>query len=527
MPDGPALPDEHRRATLDAQHHDAEYGPPIDEWGPIGDELDDVPWGHLGNAPSMPLVHGHALGGGRAQAAEDECVREPPGPAHMPSTRDGQQAAGDDSDDSDAGIKKRERADADDVVAAKRAREGAQDEEMVAEDGPAPWWMTTWQPHGTGFVTRLVSMGSDEARTQSATAVVEKEMANMLTKGVFDPTEICDWSVVSAQHPEALVGNTKMILGVKNSELPPEQWAYKGRMVFMGNNIRGAAGHRVLDTTEGLYGTPVGLTTGRLVMAVALLRDWAVEVGDVEGAYMVAKIGGPPVYVRLTPALWAAPGARAEEVKAARDPCLRVCKAMYGLPRAGFDWFAHCDEVMMTLVWQRHHGVDSVYSKPDAILAVYVDDMLLAGTPHARRREWAALRDVLKMRGEPEALSRFLGVKYSLRTTGTHTRVLQAKQAEYVRSVVARYDDVAPFPAGKHAAPAVHRRVVSEERGGRADDCRSFVGALMYIVRATRPDATHAVNRLARNVTNWTKTDDADLEHVVGYLGTTADFGLE
>ena len=57
-------------------------------------------------------------------------------------------------------------------------------------------------------------------------------------------------------------------------------------------------------------------------------------------------------------------------------------------------------------------------------------------------------------------------------------------------------------------------------------DCRSFVGALMYIVRATRPDATYAVNRLARNVTQWAKTDDADLEHVVGYLSATADLGL-
>ena len=398
---------------------------------------------------------------------------------------------------------------------------------MEMDSERAPWLETTWQPGRTGaMVTRMVPMGCDEARTDDARAAVEKEMQNMLQKGVFDPSPIYDWDAVRKSEPGAMVGKAKMILGVKNSEMPQTHWAYKGRLVFMGNNIRSAAGYRVDDTTEGLHGTPVGLALARMVLAVALLRDWAVQVGDVEGAYLCADLRGPPVYLRLTQALWGASGARRQAVAAKKDPCVRVRKAMYGLPRAGFDWFSHCDQVLLGLGWQRHKGIDSVCQKTDAILAVYVDDLLLAGTPHARRREWASIRKVLKMRGDPEDLSRFLGIGYKAKVAGMHTRELRASQQEYVESVVQRYDSVAAHPAGNHYAPSVNRKLRCVDPGDRADDCRSFIGALMYITRATRPDTTHAVNRLARDVTRWGRTNDADLGHLLGYLRATSDYGL-
>ena len=106
----------------------------------------------------------------------------------------------------------------------------------------------------------------------------------------------------------------------------------------------------------------------------------------------------------------------------------------------------------------------------------------------------------VKLRGGPERLDRFLGVKYELHKTGKHSRTLRATQKDYTASVVRKYDEAAPHPAGRRAAPAVHRSATSEEPGERTADCRSFVGSLMYIVRASRPDATYAVNRLARSV---------------------------
>ena len=62
----------------------------------------------------------------------------------------------------------------------------------------------------------------------------------------------------------------------------------------MGNNIRDASGGRVLGSTDGLYGQPISLSAARLVMVAATLRGWGIEVGDVDGAYLTADLGGAP-----------------------------------------------------------------------------------------------------------------------------------------------------------------------------------------------------------------------------------------
>ena len=87
-------------------------------------------------------------------------------------------------------------------------------------------------------------------------------------------------------------------------------------------------------------------------------------------------------------------------------------------------------------------------------MAVYVDDIVLAGTPHARRREWKTLREHLALRGEPEALDRFLGAKYEVSSESTYQRKLLVGQPEYTEEVLMRYNEAAPFPAGRRAAPA-------------------------------------------------------------------------
>ena len=156
-----------------------------------------------------------------------------------------------------------------------------------------------------------------------------------------------------------------------------------------------------------------------------------------------------------------------------------------------------------------------------------MDDLLLAGTPHARRQKWAALKEHVGMRDAPEPLSRFLGVKFETRATGQYTRLLRASQQEYVKDVVRKCEEAAPFPASERSVPTVKRSDVCSDPGERARDCRTHVGALMYIARGTRPDVTFGVNRLARQVTCWSKTDDADLAHMMGYLKGTSSHGLD
>ena len=82
------------------------------------------------------------------------------------------------------------------------------------------------------------------------------------------------------------------------------------------------------------------------------------------------------------------------------DPCVKLDKATHGLPRSGFDWFAHAGRVLMEeLGWSRAHGAGSVYTKPEAKLAMHVDDCVMAGRPHAWRRDWPAIVKRIKLGG--------------------------------------------------------------------------------------------------------------------------------
>ena len=115
----------------------------------------------------------------------------------------------------------------------------------------------------------------------------------------------------------------------------------------MGHDIRSAAGGEVGGTTDDLYGAPISLCTARYVIAVALLNGWDVETGDVDGAYLEADLGGPLVLMRRPTRLRGATGADVRKVGSMRGPCVRTQRAMYSLPRAGFDWFAHADEMLV------------------------------------------------------------------------------------------------------------------------------------------------------------------------------------
>ena len=384
-------------------------------------------------------------------------------------------------------------------------------------------------PVSAGLVTRVVPMKSGEAKTAAAQDALKKELQNIVSKGVFCVDAIHDWATVRTQDHTAQIGNAMMILGCKNAELNEALRVYKGRMVFQGNRVRDATGKSVFGAPEDLYGKPVDLVVARTVIAAALIKDWGIDAADVDGAYLNAPLRGPAVYMRLTPALWAAMGVPTDRLAGARDPCVRLRKALYGLPRSGFDWYrAFNDMLTNQLGWSVVNGYDSVYQKKDALMAVYVDDVILAGTQRARRREWAALSGAIKLKEKPQPVDRFLGVKYSLRHTSTYKRELQMCQQEYVDQLARRYDSEAAHHAGKRAAPAakVGACAPGHCEGRFSETCRTYVGALMYASRATRPDITFATNWLARHVSQWGPQQDKELGHLVGYLNATNESRL-
>ena len=92
------------------------------------------------------------------------------------------------------------------------------------------------------------------------------------------------------------------ILGIKNHERPAE-WVWKARLVAGGNNVRDAAGCRVLDPM--ITSAPATLDEVRVVIAVgAVLVGFLALGADVDAAYLHAALRGPPHMLALPRETW-------------------------------------------------------------------------------------------------------------------------------------------------------------------------------------------------------------------------------
>ena len=75
--------------------------------------------------------------------------------------------------------------------------------------------------------------------------------------------------------------------------------------------------------------------------------------------------------------------------------------------------------------------------------------------------------------------------------------------------------------------PATKALYSDDAPGQRAGDCRSFIGSLLHLARASRPDISCAVARLARSADKWQVKDDKALEQLIGYIGATSGHALQ
>ena len=82
--------------------------------------------------------------------------------------------------------------------------------------------------------------------------------------------ELRDW-MKDPNYDEVCVGRVFVILGCKNSEMPEEEWRYRARAVFQGNNIQTRTGRSVYEIFDDVSNTPASLVGARGAFAVALL----------------------------------------------------------------------------------------------------------------------------------------------------------------------------------------------------------------------------------------------------------------
>ncbi|WKA05539.1 hypothetical protein VitviT2T_023501 [Vitis vinifera] len=163
-----------------------------------------------------------------------------------------------------------------------------------------------------------------------------------------------------------------------------------------------------------------------------------------------------------------------------------------------------------------------------AIIAVYVDDLNLVGTPEELTRTTNYLKKEFEMKDLGK--TKFcLGLQIEHFPNG-----VLVHQSTYIKKVLKRFymDKAHPL-----SSPMVIRSLdvkkdsfrpceKDEELLGPEVPYLSVIGALMYLANCTRPDIAFSVNLLARYSSAPTRRHWNGIKHLLRYLRGTTDMGL-
>ena len=203
------------------------------------------------------------------------------------------------------------------------------------------------------------------------------------------------------------VGNLMSICSIKFYECPKDQWKFKGRICFRGDNVKDE--HNAVAVFQEIAANPTSIQTANANIAYGLLPGHESQTSDAPKAYcqaiMDAKI---PTWVCLPKELW-----KPEWKGKYKHPCCLLNKALYGHPDSGGHWENWLDDAIQDSGGSPVRGHPSTYWFPNekCILTVYVDDLLLSGPKGNHDSIWERLRTCKKKINldPPEVLDRFLG----------------------------------------------------------------------------------------------------------------------
>jgi hypothetical protein len=295
---------------------------------------------------------------------------------------------------------------------------------------------------------------------------------------------------------------------------------YKARLVAGGDAVEADAYNRGETSSPTVY-----VDSMMLILSIAAHQDMHLATIDFPGAYLYATLEKSH-YMRLSPEvadLVRQSGDYEKYVRRDGSMIVKLRSALYGLPESGALWYRRVCASLRDLGFSPTSTDPCVFTRRNAagqaIIALYVDDILLAVSSSKHREEVieevkGAYPDVKSSVGN--SLS-FLGML--IQKEGT---VITVGQPAYVDTIVSQHD-VSESPT----TPAT--KSFLETPADVPADMKlyaSLVMKLMYIALRTRPDILFAVTYLASKAKRPTSSDLQRALRVVGYLRGTRDFGL-
>ncbi|CAH9090012.1 unnamed protein product [Cuscuta epithymum] len=297
---------------------------------------------------------------------------------------------------------------------------------------------------------------------------------------------------------------------------------YKARLVAQGfSQMPG------IDYDE-TYSPVVDATTLRFLIGMSVFERLQMRLMDVVTAYLYGSLD-TDIYMRI-PGGFKIPDAYSSK---SRDLfSIKLQKSLYGLKQSGRMWYNRLSEYLIKEGYKNDPISPCVFIQRSesgfAIIAVYVDDLNIIGTPNEIENTAKYLMKEFEMKD----LGR---TKFCLGIQIEHLRNgIFIHQSNYTEKLLKRFYMDKAHPLN---SPMVVRSLNvhddpfrpcedDEEILGPEIPYLSAIGALMYLANNTRPDIAFSVNLLARYSSSPTRRHWNGVKHIFRYLNGTIDLGL-
>jgi histone deacetylase 1/2 len=281
---------------------------------------------------------------------------------------------------------------------------------------------------------------------------------------------------------------------------------YKARLVAKGFKQRYGIDY------EDTFSPVVKIATIRIVLSLAVSRNWSLRQLDVKNAFLHGVLE-KEVYMKQPPGF--------ENPNAPKYIC-RLDKALYGLKQAPRAWYSRLSTKLQDFGFRPSQADTSLflYDKSGIIIFVliYVDDIIVTSSSDCAVS--ALLKDLnvhfaIKDLGP---LHFFLGIEVKRTFDG-----LLLTQEKYANDLMSKVGMV-----GCKAAPTP---LSSSEPLGTplgSDDStqyRSIVGALQYLT-LTRPDLAFSVNKVCQYLHAPTTAHWTAVKRILHYVKDTSGLGI-
>uniref|UniRef100_A0A2N9I099 Reverse transcriptase Ty1/copia-type domain-containing protein n=1 Tax=Fagus sylvatica TaxID=28930 RepID=A0A2N9I099_FAGSY len=342
---------------------------------------------------------------------------------------------------------------------------------------------------------------------------IQAELNSLLKREVFGPI---------VQTPEGVMPVGYKWVFVRKRNEKNEIIRYKARLVAQGFSQRPGIDY------EETYSPVMDAITFRFLISLVVTENLDMRLMDVVTAYLYGSLDND-IYMKI-PEGYKMP--EAYNSKSRNMYSIKLQRSLYGLKQSGRMWYNRLSEYLLKEGFENNPICPCVFIKKSesgfAIVAVYVDDLNLVGTPE----ELTKTADYLKNEFEMKDLGKTkfcLGLQIEHLPDG-----ILIHQSTYIEKVLKHFHMDKAHPL---STPMVVRSLdvkkdpfrpqeVGEETLGPEVPYLSAIGALMYLANCTRPDIAFSVNLLARYSSAPTLRHWNGVKHVLRYLRGTTDMGL-